>query len=252
MLGRWASLWAGRSVSNENIGRRHILRLRFEYGSLIAPKSALTPTSGRTYTQEGAGYAYPLLLYPGKNGHLSSWTDREKFPAYTECRNLKTKSKPSTPMCFNMTQYKTVWFKTIAFDRRHSSVTVVRADGPHTYLLLSEPANLFEKTLLIPPPYPSVSIHANHTYIDVCFRTETLSLGDDSGATNCFFIRMHPIGFSVKTPDQIHGCFFLRSAPKIIKQSCIWSCVFTDGRHILVNRRRVSGLSTRCITARSS
>jgi hypothetical protein len=20
------------------------------------------------------GYAYPLLLYPGKNGHLSSWT----------------------------------------------------------------------------------------------------------------------------------------------------------------------------------
>jgi hypothetical protein len=75
---------------------------------LIAPKSALTPTSGRTYTQEDAGYAYPLLLYPGKNGHLSSWTDREKSPAYTECRNLKTKSTPSTPMCFNMIQYKTV------------------------------------------------------------------------------------------------------------------------------------------------
>ena len=38
---------------NKNIGQRHILR--WEYGNLIAPRSAYTPTSGPTYTQEDAG-----------------------------------------------------------------------------------------------------------------------------------------------------------------------------------------------------
>ena len=59
---------------SKNIRRRYILRLRLAYGKLIAPKSALTPTSGLTYTQEDTGYAYPLLLYPSRNRHLSNWT----------------------------------------------------------------------------------------------------------------------------------------------------------------------------------
>ena len=64
--------------------------------------------------------------------------------------------------------------------------------------------------------------------------------------------KMDPIDFSEKTPDQIHSCFFCRSAPKIIKQSCIWSCVFTDKPIGLIFLREKIAACRRMSLTRSS